>query len=75
PAVFDPLIRILSAHQILPNEMFFTGDTMYDFKAATGAGIHFRGLAGRTISKEEFEKAGAQTIANLSEITNLVKRL
>ena len=75
PSVFDPLIRILSDHHILPNEMFFTGDTIYDFKAATGAGIHFRGLAGRTITKEEFENAGAETIANLSEITKLVERL
>jgi phosphoglycolate phosphatase len=75
PRVFDPLIRVLSEHAIKTSEMFYTGDTLYDFRAASEAGLHFRGLAERTISQEEFEKAGAQTITHLSEIVNLVKRL
>jgi phosphoglycolate phosphatase len=75
PAVFDPLIRKLSTQNIQPNEMFYTGDTLYDFKAATGAGLHFRGLANRTISKEEFENAGAETIKNLAEIIDVVQKI
>jgi len=74
PKVFDPTIHVLRNHAISTREILYVGDMISDFNAATGAGLHFRGLANRTISLNEFEKVGAKTIISIRELSELLKK-
>ena len=68
PMVFSPMIDRLATHGIQIDEMLYVGDHPTDFKAATGAGLHFIGIAERSIPKSEFEAMGATTIDSLLEL-------
>ena len=74
PDVFKPLIRVMSKYKITPSEMLYLGDTKYDYEAAKGAGLHFIGMANRTMIKEEFDKLGANSIESLAELPILLSK-
>ncbi len=73
PEVFNPLINIMKKHCISPIEMLYVGDTRYDFEAATRAGLHFVGMADRTIKKADFDALRARSISTLSQLPSLGK--
>lgn len=67
PRVFDPVLEILGTDKkIEKREVLYVGDSLRDFFAARDAGIHFVGLEENTTSREEFARAGADTIKRLS---------
>ncbi len=68
PEVFAPMIARLATHGIEIDEMLYVGDHPTDYQAATGAGLHFIGIAERSIPKSEFEAMGATTIDSLLEL-------
>lgn len=72
PKVFIPTLKVLHDLEIEPNSVLYIGDIVSDYVAANGAGVHFRGIADRTISQAEFEKAGATTILSIRELPALL---
>ncbi|HVT01393.1 MAG TPA: HAD-IA family hydrolase [Patescibacteria group bacterium] len=72
PRVFDFTLNELTKKGVKKNEVIYIGDTVSDFMAASGAGIKFYAIAGRTTPKSEFDKLHAKTISTLSELVNLL---
>jgi len=73
PKVFDPLMMKLKLVGILPNKVVYVGDNIDDFLAAKAAGFNFIGMAGHTISMEEFIKAGAIAIENFDQLISKIE--
>jgi len=74
PEVFRPLLNAFAERGIRPEELLFTGDGLHDFHASIGAGLQFVGIADRTVTKSEFDRAGAISVANLSELQQYIAR-
>lgn len=72
PKVFIPTLSVLAEYQIKPENSIYVGDIVSDYVAASGAGVHFRGIADRTISADEFKKAGASTIRSIRELPGIL---
>jgi len=72
PKVFDYALEILSKKGIKRSDVLYIGETLLDFYAARDAGLRFLGLPDRTVSKDEFDKAGAETITMISELLALL---
>jgi HAD superfamily hydrolase (TIGR01549 family) len=73
PKVFEPMITAMATYNISPSQMLYVGDHLYDYQAATGAGMEFLGIANRTHSAARFQQAGAETINSLSELLSILK--
>ncbi len=71
PKVFEPALNWLAQNKILPHEVLYVGDHIKDMQAATGAGLHFIGVATGIISTKEFEEHHAKSIQELSELLTL----
>ncbi len=56
--VFDYLKNTLSVVGINADETIYIGDSIYDYQAASGAGLHFIAFINGAYSGEEFIKAG-----------------
>ncbi|MBP9700390.1 HAD family hydrolase [Candidatus Woesebacteria bacterium] len=74
PKVFIPTLTVLKESGIEPVNILYVGDIVSDYLAASGAGVHFRGIAERTISADEFKKAGASTILSIRELPKLLSQ-
>lgn len=72
PEVFNPLLKQLTHRQTHASQTVYIGDSLLDYSAAVEAGLEFYGVADRTTPKTEFEKAGAKTIKNLSELLRIL---
>ncbi len=72
PEVFRPLINKLKAISINLHEVTYIGDSLHDYHAAKNAGIQFIGIVDRDGQKRHFQKAGAKTIKNLSELIHIL---
>ncbi len=71
PRVFEPLINSLQEEGIKKEEILYVGDSIDDFKASTGAGIHYIALTTGLYSQDDFERLGALTIChNIEDIFN-----
>lgn len=75
PRVFDPIVARLGQDGIRPEETLFTGDTLGDFEAATGAGLQFVGMSGRTATADDFLRVGAPNVTSLTEFSELVGKM
>lgn len=62
PDVFSPLFEKYLDKGIKKNEIVYIGDSVDDFKAATGAGIDFIAVTTGLYSNIDFKKLGAKTI-------------
>ena len=71
PEVFTYVLDHLEKRGIKREEILYVGDTLSDYYAARDAGLQFYGIAGRTVSKVDFESQGAKTIAELPELLML----
>lgn len=68
PGVFLPTIKHFQSLGITKEEMLYVGDSVSDFQASSGAGIAFIGIAGRTTTKEVFDRHGAKTITDFTKL-------
>ncbi len=71
--VFEPVLAFLKAKGIDKSEMIYVGDVIDDFLAANGAGLGFYGISGRGVSAEQWQEAGAKTIAEIGELVALTE--
>lgn len=60
---------------MLTEEILFTGDTLGDYYASSGAGLKFIGMSGRTATEEEFDKVGSNSVTNLTELREYLQKL
>lgn len=56
PRVFLPCIEKLKIKAIKKSETLYVGDALDDFESSSKAGIHFCGIANRTVSEDVFKK-------------------
>jgi HAD superfamily hydrolase (TIGR01549 family) len=63
PRVFDKAFEHLNERAISRDRMVYVGDSLNDFFAARDAGIDFVGVTTGMATAEQFEDAGAETIA------------
>ncbi len=68
PKVFAPTIKWLASEHIHPSEVLYVGDSMYDMKAALGAGFGFLGVETGLTTAKQFRAAGAKSIATLADL-------
>lgn len=73
--VFEPSLLFLQQLNISRDQVVYVGDSIDDFAAAKSADIHFIGVHGRTISKEDFDKVEARSISSLKEIVDAINEL
>lgn len=66
PHVFDAALKILDAKGIKPEQTLYVGDALMDYFAARDAGLGFLGVTTGLVTQEQFEAAGAPTLATLS---------
>lgn len=72
PKAFRRLVLILSLEGILPDQILYVGDNEIDFKAASGAGLHFVGItSGGPTTREDFLRAGVSEKQLLESIRDL----
>lgn len=70
PRVFDKMLKkLVRGWAIRKENMCYVGDTIYDFRAAQGAGVKFIAVLSGAGNREEFEEAGVKIILN--SITDL----
>lgn len=74
PQVFEPIVKILAKQEITKDEVLYVGDTLYDYEAATGAGLHFVGMADRSKNNGDFSSVGAVSISSIVELPALLKK-
>jgi phosphoglycolate phosphatase-like HAD superfamily hydrolase len=72
PNVFKPILEIYNKQNIQPHEILFSGDTISDCQASTGAGLQFIGMAGRTATKQDFDKLSVKSVNSLTELFNQI---
>ncbi len=73
PDVFTPLIEALKKEDIDKEEIVYVGDSLYDLKAATQAGLYFIAITTGLYSRDDFEKNGAKVIVqDIKEVANKI---
>lgn len=73
PKVFLPVIKKLEKEGINKNEIVYVGDSLDDFKAATGAGIDFIGVTTGLYTEKDFKKQGAEiVIKEIGEVVEII---
>lgn len=75
PKVFDPILKILAEKNITVEETMYVGDSIQDFYAARGRGLHFIGIADRLTPKKVFYDKGAVTIQGLKELEKEIEKI
>jgi HAD superfamily hydrolase (TIGR01549 family) len=68
PRVFEPALKWLKKHAILPSEVVYVGDHLKDQAAAKGAGLNFIGVATGLVSFAEFVQHQIPCINRLSSL-------
>ncbi len=58
----DPVRRALDLAEVAPDRAVFIGDSVWDMKAAVGAGVAAIGLLCGGIPREDLEEAGADAV-------------
>ncbi|WUW26274.1 HAD family hydrolase [Streptomyces sp. NBC_01463] len=58
----DPVRQALELVDVVPERAVFIGDSVWDMKAAVGAGVAVIGLLCGGISREDLEEAGADAV-------------
>jgi len=71
PRVFDSLKAHLRKNGISGQEALYVGDSMYDFEAATRAGLSFVCVLQGAWTKEEFLQAGLRSASILKSLRDL----
>ena len=73
PDVFLDVFEKLSKEGIQKKDILYVGDSIDDFKAASGAGIDFVAVTTGLYSSDEFKNTGAEIIvSNLGELLNFI---
>lgn len=76
PKAFQKIILTLFSEGILPEQMLYVGDTLNDFRAASGAGLHFAGIiSGGVATPEDFLRVGVpekHLLETLSDLPGLL---
>lgn len=75
PEVFLPSIEKLKAKSIDKKEILYVGDAMDDYKAATSAGLHFCGIANRTVKESVFKTNNIPYITEISSLPNFIENI
>lgn len=78
PRVFNNLKKYLHEKGTTEKETVYVGDAIYDYQAASGAGLHFIAFLNGAYSKKEFVDAGLdkeQTIKKLTDLSGVVSKL
>ncbi len=70
PRVFSPALAHLFERGLTQEAIIYVGDSLSDYRAAHGAGLHFIGIHGRTTEANEFDRVGVKSIATLRELTH-----
>jgi HAD superfamily hydrolase (TIGR01549 family) len=70
PRVFNPALELLGQKGLDRHEILYVGDSLRDWRAAQGAGLHFLGLAGNTTPSQAFRQEGAAVIDSLAELVS-----
>lgn len=68
PKVFNPAITWLQERGIAPAEVLYVGDSLYDMRAAVGAGFNFLGVETGLVTAEQFVAAGAVSIPGVGHL-------
>jgi HAD superfamily hydrolase (TIGR01549 family) len=68
PRVFEPALQKLARSAIEKDVVTYVGDSLSDYRAASGAGLQFVGIHERTTARDAFEGVGARTVASLEEL-------
>jgi phosphoglycolate phosphatase len=72
PKVFLPILAQYNSVNIIPMNILYIGDTLDDYFSGVGAGLHFIGIADRSVPYNEFLKVCPKLIRNLSELLNIL---
>lgn len=68
PRVFQPALAAVRKHHEPPIEIIYVGDADSDFRAASGAGLRFIGIARNEQSRAQLQAAGAQVLDSLDQL-------
>lgn len=69
PAVFEPALTELGGLGITPERVLYVGDSLIDWRAASGAGLRFIAVDRGSVHPEEFEKRAIRVVASLEALT------
>jgi|GEM_PF-1043056 len=75
PLVFQPLLTHFSNANIEAHELIAVGDMPSDYRASTGAGLNFVGIARTPAARQVFAGIGASCIASLDELPDYIAAL
>lgn len=69
PAVFVPWVSFLAGFGIPAVEAVYVGDSLHDYRAATGAGLQFIGMAHTIGDARNFRAADVFYVTSFSDLT------
>ncbi len=75
PKVFEPTLSKLAEKKVMVEETMYVGDSIQDYFAARGRGLHFVGIADRSTPKKVFHDEGAITIKGLKELEKEIEKI
>jgi len=73
--VFLPSIEKLNTKNIIKEEIIYVGDAIDDYVASNNAGLHFYGIANRTVKESEFITQNIPYITNIKILPDFINDL
>ena len=75
PEVFKPTLEKLKNRGVGKLEIIYIGDALDDFIAASNAGIHFCGIANRTVNENVFIQKNIPYIGNINSLPGYILKI
>jgi len=75
PDVFLPSIEKLKVKGINKSEILYVGDAIEDYQASSNAGLHFCGIADRSVEEKIFIERKIPYIKNIEELPFFIEKL
>jgi phosphoglycolate phosphatase len=75
PEVFLPTIEKLKTKNIDKSEIIYVGDAIDDYEAASNAGLHFCGIANRTVNVSVFMEKNIPYLSEISSFPKFINKL
>lgn len=72
PLVFEPICEKFETIGINRSDLLYIGDTLADYKAATGFGLQFVGMAHSTREEVIFARAGVTYLTGFGQLSHFV---
>jgi len=73
--VFLPSLEKLEARNISKNEVLYVGDALDDYEVASSTGLHFCGIANRTVKEKTYIERKIPYIKAISELPRFIKKI